>query len=1067
MKKGLLLSVFLCCSIGLSAQVKINEVMASNQNTVADNAGEYSDWIELHNTTGTSIDLANYYLTDDYSNLKKFRFTSASGQVVVPANGYLLIWASSATGRGVKHTSFSLSAEGEEVALVLPDGVTLVDSLSYGPQRMDVSYGRFPNGGTVLKYFASPTPGVANTASNSYDELLSPPVFSHAGGFYSTSFTLTISHSTPGVTIYYTTDGSVPSAASLTPQSYTYRNNYPGSDQTKQYQSYTYATPLTVSDPSSAANKISTIATTHSQSLSYLPSSPIYKGKVVRAVAVKSGALSSEIISSSYFFSASGLNKFTLPVVSIVTQEDGLFSYSNGIYVPGVDFDNWRNANPSQTPDSGSPANYRREGETAERAAHFEIIETDTVVYKQDAGIRINGGWSRGYKFKSLRVYGTDQYKTIGHRIFPQLSYSEYKTFILRNSGNDYNSIYFRDALIHESVAHLKIDIQEYRPSILFLNGEYWGIYNLRQRQDKHYYNQKYGVNADSLDIAGDGVEEGSAAHYSAMISYINSNGATSSTHYNYVKTQMDVESFRDYQITEIFYNNQDWGTNNIKYWRKQTSYNAAAPFGHDGRWRWSLYDADATISNWTDDRLGIASSFTNWWDPGFLLNKLLQNTTFRDDFINRFADLMNTTFLPSHLTQLIEAKRDGISAEIPAHLDRWKTLANSAEWLDEINDCITFFQQRPGFQRTHIRNKFGLNGEYNLTVNVSNPAHGYVRVNTIDILPTTPGVSASPYPWTGAYFYKSDGTIPVVLRPRAKLGYKFKHWLYNSTILPDSVQTITATSASARSYTAVFEPALTAATLESCGYFFQSWASGSTAGTFPANMKFVYMADSDPGVNSAVSGFTTGGYALSSGTRIRGQGANGISFVNTGSGTVYPGTRLGGAILVLNTQGRDSVRVTWTGRTVSRGAQEYGIRLQYSINKLEGFTDVLDANNQAVEYSRGATNGSSSVLTVKLPSALMNQPYVYLLWRYYRKAGTSGNRDELGLDDIIVESTRVLNGVTASGASTVQAGSLFSTANVSGSSTVLYEAKRSVVLQPGFRTNQGAVFTAQINGCP
>lgn len=157
---------------------------------------------------------------------------------------------------------------------------------------------------------------------------------------------------------------------------------------------------------------------------------------------------------------------------------------------------------------------------------------------------------------------------------------------------------------------------------------------------------------------------------------------------------------------------------------------------------------------------------------------------------------------------------------------------------------------------------------------------------------------------------------------------------------------------------------------------------------------------------------------------------------------------------------------VIWIGRTFARGAQEYGIRLQYSIDKIEGFTDVLDANNQVVEYSRGAV-GSSSVQKVNLPSMLLNQPYVYLLWRYYHKAGTSGNRDELGVDDIYVESKRVLSGTPAAGVSTVKDGVLFSRASVGGSSQVLYEVKRLIELNPGFNTSQGAVFQAQIKGCP
>lgn len=225
--------------------------------------------------------------------------------------------------------------------------------------------------------------------------------------------------------------------------------------------------------------------------------------------------------------------------------------------------------------------------------------------------------------------------------------------------------------------------------------------------------------------------------------------------------------------------------------------------------------------------------------------------------------------------------------------------------------------------------------------------------------------MSASPYPWMGKYFYKSDNSLPVVIRARAKPGYKFKHWVYNATILTDSVQTITATSA--RSYTAVFESAIlsdnpvpTVALLEACGYSFTAWDSTSAAGTTPANMKFVYMADGDPGVSSAIAGYTNGAYNLTSSTRINGRNARGFSFINTGGGNNpgYPATgtggQLGGAILAINTLGKSSVKVKWTGRTIAVGAREYGIRLQYRIGDQLAFDNLLDSNNQIIEYSRG-----------------------------------------------------------------------------------------------------------------
>ncbi|NBB20951.1 spore coat protein CotH [Runella sp. CRIBMP] len=1059
MKHFLLGMFFFLHVTSLCAQVKINEVMASNQNTVTDNADEYSDWIELYNPSGSPVDLAGYYMTDTYSNLTKFRFTTTPGQVVVPANGYLIIWASSTVARGANHTSFSLSADGERVALVDDDGVTIVDSLSFGPQPMDISYGRLPNGGVGLKYFKPSSPGAANVEANSYNELLAPPAFSHSGGFYNSSFMLSMNHADPSVKIYYTIDGSVPDSTKLTPQSYEYRNEFndlPGNSLYQTYQSYQYTSSISVTDPSSLPNKISMMASTHSQGLEYLPASPIYKGKIVRAIAVKSGALPSEITSSSFFFSPTGANKFTLPVVSIMSQEDGLFDYYNGIYVPGIDFDTWRLANPTQGPDTDNPANYRRTGEAAERASHFEIIESDTVVYKQDIGLRIHGGWSRGYRFKSLRIYGTDQYKTIENSIFPDLPYSEYKTFILRNSGNDYAGTLFKDAFIHGSVAHLKMDIQAYRPAILFLNGEYWGIHNLRQRQDKHYYAQKYGVDADNLDVIGTEVDEGDTQHYDAMLNYINVNNIANATHYDYIKTQMDVESFIDYEIAEIYYNNWDWGPNNIKLWRLRTPYNPNAAYGHDGRWRWSLYDTDHAMTEPTQNRLSIASTIGTVGSPGFLLGKLLLNETFKYAFINRFADLMNTAFLPAHLTQLVNAKRDGISAEIPAHLDRWKTLASSTQWLTKINDCINFIQQRPNNQRGQIQGKFGISGQYDLTVNVSNPDHGYVKVNTIDILPTTPGVSATPYPWTGRYY----NGIPVQLRAYGKTGYKFKHWSYNSTTSTDSVLTVTPGIV----YTAVFE----VVPLDPCGYRFTEWASTSTPGTSPANMKFVYMADSDPGVSSLIAGYTSGAFNLGGSTRINGLGTRGFSFINTGGENVgYPATKLGGALLILSTTGKDEVRVRWTGRTVKINLRQYAIRLQYRIGDQGSFTDVLNDNNQVVEYIRGSADGDSTVFDVTLPNVLANQPYIQLLWRYYRQSGTSGARDELGIDDIFVETKRVLSGPTAAGASSLQEGMLVSTASVGSTSNVLYEAKRFIELNPGFNTSQGAVFRAQISGCP
>lgn len=1076
MKKVILLSVFLCCSTWLSAQIKINELMASNAATITDNAGAYSDWLELYNTTSSSIDLAGYYITDTYSNKTKFRFTTSTGQVIVPANGYLIIWASGEVSRGVKHTSFSLSADGEVLALVMPDGTTIVDSLSFGPQWRDLSYGREPNGSATFKYFSPASPGSVNLTANSYTGLAAPPVFSAGTGYYQNPFSLTISSTEPGATIYYTTDGSDPSSGNVAGTTYSYKNQYPenvgqsaGPSFNNTYRSYQYTgTPISIVNRNSPvqANVVSNISTTIQYSYTPPQADSVYKGTTVRARVYAPGKLPSEIISKIYFFTPDGLAKYTVPVVSIQTTPSRFFDYNDGIYVAGKDFVDYRNG----TNTSGTQKNYNR---STEIPVNFEILETNGVTFSQNVGARIHGSGSRDLDKKSMRFYASGAYGAAEYNypLVPTLPFTNFKRFLMKTSGNDYERTLFRDASISQMAKGLNFETQESRPSVMFINGEYWGIHHIMERLDEYHYANHYNIDADSIEhytgFNDNNVPEieDDSGHWGTTLNFMKNNALSNTSNYNYIKERIDVESFIDYTVMELYAANWDWPIGNITYWRYKTPYSSTKPKGKDGRWRWALYDTDLSFEEYNENYF---TKFDNPNTADYPYIYLIQNTEFKNQFITRYADLINTQFQPSRLLDIINAKKAILEAEIRGNITRWQRPATYANWVGFVNLMTTFANQRPPIVRGHIQSRFSLNnGQFNLTVNVSNAAHGYVKVNTIDILPTTPGVSASPYPWTGVYFKD----VAVVIRPRAKSGYKFKHWLYNSTILPDSVQTVTV--ASSVSYTAVFESAIlsenpvpSAASLSVCGYVFKEWAATSASGTTPANMKFVYMVDSDPGVNSAIAGFTNNVYNLTSATRINGLGPNGFSFVNTGSGTAYPGTKLGGAILALNTQGQDIVRVKWKGRTIAVGAREYGIRLQYRIGDQVNFADLLDANSQVIEYSRGVA-GDSAVFEVELPVTLLNQPYIQLLWRYYKKNGSSSNRDELGIDDIIVESTRVLSGVTASGASTVQAGSVISTASVSGNSTVLYEAKRSVVLQPGFGTNHGAVFTAQINGCP
>ncbi|HPS56351.1 MAG TPA: lamin tail domain-containing protein, partial [Sedimentisphaerales bacterium] len=196
-----------------SKVLAINEFMASNGTTIADPQGDFDDWIEIYNTTNSPIDLGGMYITDNLSNLTKRQIpTGFSSQTTVPAHCFLLIWADNNTEDGPVHLDFALSASGEDIALVASDGVTIIDSLTFGEQIKDISSGFYPNGSDERRYFDIPTPGAIN--NEGYMGVTPTPVFSRESGIFTDTFQLTISVDSDTAVVHYTTDHTVPTESS-------------------------------------------------------------------------------------------------------------------------------------------------------------------------------------------------------------------------------------------------------------------------------------------------------------------------------------------------------------------------------------------------------------------------------------------------------------------------------------------------------------------------------------------------------------------------------------------------------------------------------------------------------------------------------------------------------------------------------------------------------------------------------------------------------------------------------------------------------------------------------------
>jgi hypothetical protein len=820
MKKITLLIVLLFFGLQMNAQgVVINEIITSNAAVITDDDGSYEDWVELYNTSASPINLAGYGLTDLASNPYLWVFP----EYWMEPGEHLLIWCSDKNRTDVNfplHTNFKISSGGETITLTDNNGVT-VDSYPAVIIPQNYTYGRQTDGSSTFVIFPEPTPGESNTTQG-FSEVLSAPTFSVSGGFFSESFSLTISHPDPTVTIIYTTDGSDPNIDNLNGTTYQYKNQYPiglgelpiDEFSTNSFKSFQYTAPLTIEDRTSQPNDISTISSTFDFDPSYyIPDYSIFKATVVRARVFKAGALESKIVTQTYIVSPEGSQKFNIPVVSISVDENKFFDYNDGIYVAGVDYDNWRVANPDIEALYYSESNYDRSGDATEQVGHFNYFVNGNEVLNQQVGIRINGGGSRAFQNKSLRLYARPELgaATFNFPIFSGESYNSYKRLVLRNSGNDFFNTYYKDAFTHELIEKTGLDNQAYQPSVVLLNGEYWGMLNIRERLDRHYFERKYGIVEQDIEILTDAyqVDEGSDTHFQAMYSYLENNSLVNASNYDYVKTQLDADNFRDYFITNIFIQNTDWPGWNTLFWRKNTTFNPQAPYGNDGRWRTAIKDTDAGFSLMLDindhNTLEFATAVggTEWPNPEWstlILRRLLENNEFKLSFINRFADMMNTFFLPERVIGLSNQFASVIEPEIQEQINRWSAPSSYTWWQQSQGVIENFAAVRPNIQREHIRTKFGISGDINATLNVSDAAHGFVKINTVEINSSTPGVAANPYPWTGIYFQN----IPVTLKAVALPGFVFSHWSGDSN---STEAEITITTTSNFSVTANFVP--------------------------------------------------------------------------------------------------------------------------------------------------------------------------------------------------------------------------------------------------------------------
>ena len=506
------------------------------------------------------------------------------------------------------------------------------------------------------------------------------------------------------------------------------------------------------------------------------------KPTVVRARAFRDGFLPGPIVTGSYFVG----EKTAFPIASISTDPDNLFDYDRGIYTEGRDYLN------------GTPEpvyNFKREWE---RPAYFEWLEPgESLVLGRKIGLRIHGGWSRHYYQKSLRLYARPRYgeATFHHRFFPDLKLSKFRRLILRNAGNGWKTAFMRDAVGHDLTARMGFEFQAWRPTVVYLNGQFWGIHNLRERIDSHYLSSHTGYHESEIDLLQHTVKSGDMKHWQQVNEIVNLwKTLESEERIARLEAMVDIDNLMDYIILEVFLDNTDWPRNNVRQWRPRTA---------DGRWRWIPYDLDGILGtaghNASFNTLHRSVLHLPGHSPDFIrvLQKLLTHPRYRQRFIHRFAMHMQGNLSAERILHAVQAKQTALEPEMTRHILRWRKdvdaiaqgekegnwslpLWDIYDWHEQVRKLRDFASSRHEHVWGHLRKAFLLDKPAILTL-----ADPDLRIHSAEIegvpIKKTGGV------WSARLF--TGQPMQLTIQPHD--GWEIAGWKNDNAPGPDRLFTL------------------------------------------------------------------------------------------------------------------------------------------------------------------------------------------------------------------------------------------------------------------------------------
>ncbi|MCF0198651.1 MAG: lamin tail domain-containing protein [Bacteroidaceae bacterium] len=695
----------------------INEIQSKNVDMFMDPSFNYGGWIELYNPTDKAISLGGFYVSDDPNDLKKYHLPDDYGYV--PAKGFRNIWFdhNSRYGLAYRQVNTKLDCDGGEVCVSDYEG-NLIVSLQYPAGIGRASWARSSDGSPTWGWTANPTPEKTNVGCDfSIGQLAAPEVDTN-GCLFDEGQSLTVTVTIPsGAKLRYTTDGTTP---------------------TETHGTETTRTRFTVK-----------------------------KTTTYRWRLFQTGKLPSPVTTRSYIMRD---KDYTLPVVSIVTDPDNLYSDAYGVDVPGLG--NGRSGN-----GTNYAVNYNMDWD---RPVSFEYIEqepkTNTDGYfQQEADFSISGGWSRKQTPRSFKIKATKTYdlNSLDYRFFDDAPYSKNKVLLFRNGGNDgHAQSRIKDAAIHRIVKYsgLYCDLQDWNPTHVFVNGKYRGMENMRQPSNKHLAYAAYGIDTDEIDAFEMSVDSGYVQSAGTREKfeewYALSANAQDDAVYAQLCDLVDMDEYCNYMAIQFNLQNWDWPHNNLKGFRER----------RDGaKFHMTLFDVDNVFEqNIGNPFTAFKNRKTYTFYPIFEWNNkqltlevehvtiflnLLKNPTFRKKFIDTYCLVNGSVFEPSRCAAIIDEMRDILLA--PMGLEGYSR--NLTEQANTLKDNFSESRQQEAI--TYIR-EFGdmaLQSIAPQTVSLaSNIEGGRLLLN---------GMTVPTGQFHGGLF------APVTLKAEAPAGYRFLGW--------------------------------------------------------------------------------------------------------------------------------------------------------------------------------------------------------------------------------------------------------------------------------------------------